>query len=353
MKPMSRVKGLINVIKIYKKAYTNWPLVLLNLLIKGKGCAKERSGVELCGEKRDVGALAHLLAEPGVQYVYLKKENNEIVVGHNGKRIVAPLNEIGILTALIKLLNEGPVQLLDNYDESTNYTLKFLYGGRTYSLRTHDLLTFYDAVKTYEKLDVSNKNVLVIGAYVGDSPLMFAARGAKKVIAVEPSPWAFEMAKYNVEANGLSDKIILLNCGISRKSGNIALPKRPVHRTFLVTYDAYYTFDEPNKEDPTHGNASMASGALESVEVPLCTFDYIVEKFGPFDVLEMDCEGCEYEAVLCSDQIAGFKQIMMEYHYGYEILKSRLETLGFKVTVTGPFKTEKPAVGTLYAVRSS
>jgi hypothetical protein len=46
----------------------------------------------------------------------------------------------------------------------------------------------------------------------------------------------------------------------------------------------------------------------------------------------MDCEGCEY-SILYEDNntLRQFKRIQMEYHYGYEKIKNRLEEAGFTV----------------------
>jgi len=44
--------------------------------------------------------------------------------------------------------------------------------------------------------------------------------------------------------------------------------------------------------------------------------DRVLEEYGPFDVLKMDCEGCEYDAILNSRRIGELRQIQMEYYYG-------------------------------------
>lgn len=110
----------------------------------------------------------------------------------------------------------------------------------------------------------------------------------------------------------------------------------------------YKTFDSADSIAPWRGEAS---GAASARQVPLCTLDSLIEKYGPFQVLEMDCEGCEYEALLCSGQLQQFEQIFLEYHYGYEALKHKLETLGFSVTVTELGRSKKGSSGSLYAVK--
>jgi len=62
----------------------------------------------------------------------------------------------------------------------------------------------------------------------------------------------------------------------------------------------------------------------------------VLEEYGPFDVMKMDCEGCEYDAVLNSKRIGELRQIQMEYHYGPERLVEALRKAGFEVEATRP-----------------
>jgi ribosomal protein L11 methylase PrmA len=47
----------------------------------------------------------------------------------------------------------------------------------------------------YQFLPVKDRTVIDIGANVGDSSIYFALRGADKVIALEPLPTSYKMAK--------------------------------------------------------------------------------------------------------------------------------------------------------------
>lgn len=62
----------------------------------------------------------------------------------------------------------------------------------------------------YANLQAKDKIVIDIGANIADSSIYFALRGASKVIALEPFPKYFEIAKNNISANNLSNKIIIL-----------------------------------------------------------------------------------------------------------------------------------------------
>jgi len=50
----------------------------------------------------------------------------------------------------------------------------------------------------YDLLDVRDRIVIDVGAFVGDSAVYFALKGAKRVIAVEPHPGAFAEMLENV-----------------------------------------------------------------------------------------------------------------------------------------------------------
>jgi hypothetical protein len=55
-------------------------------------------------------------------------------------------------------------------------------------------------------------------------------------------------------------------------------------------------------------------------------------------ILKMDCEGCEYEPILSTNEstLRKFSHIMIEYHFGYKNLEEKLEKCGFEVSVTRP-----------------
>jgi FkbM family methyltransferase len=63
---------------------------------------------------------------------------------------------------------------------------------------------FYN--KDYEFLNCRGKEIIDIGANISDSSIYFALTGANCVIAIEPFKENFEIAKLNVESNGLEKK---------------------------------------------------------------------------------------------------------------------------------------------------
>ena len=258
---------LKEVFRVYRSAYRNWPSVLLNLALRGRARAVTMDGRVVEGDDVLLGAIARQLAMRS----HLRCCEIVEVSGNSNYHVTI---RVGDRKAL-------------------------LYGWRAVTILELD---------DYIVLDVRGKSVLDVGAFVGDSAVLFALMGARRVVAVEPSPWAYGMAKKNVEANGLGDVITLVNCAVAREDGRVLmLPSGEIDSAFRVMADV--------------------SG---DVPVPTCTLDSLIERFGPFDVMKMDCEGCEHESIPYSRRIGEVKEILIEYHGGYEDIVEKLRGEGFR-----------------------
>jgi len=75
----------------------------------------------------------------------------------------------------------------------------------------------------YEQLDVKGKVVIDVGAYIGDSAIYFALKGARKVIAIEPHPGAFAEMLDNTKLNNMESVIIPINAGLASSRAKHAL----------------------------------------------------------------------------------------------------------------------------------
>jgi hypothetical protein len=167
------------------------------------------------------------------------------------------------------------------------------HGGKT----NGDIVSIFKK-NEYSFLPVKEKEVIDIGANIGDSSIYFAKRGAKKVIAVEPDTISYDYAIKNVAINGYSRniKLILAACG----SKDIFVSE---------------------------------SGQL------ILTLKSLIKKYcSSPKILKIDCEGCEYDLILNAsyDELSKFTHIQIEYHFGYQNLKTKLEEFGFEVTCTKP-----------------
>ena len=169
---------------------------------------------------------------------------------------------------------------------------------------------FYNAInetfeeKQWDFLNVKDKNVLDIGAFIGDSPIYFILKGAKKVYAIEPHPDAYKEIIENIKLNNMEDKIIPINIGISY-------------------YNNYVSIYE-NVLD-TQGTLLRSKG--NGIKIPAGKLSDIIDKYNiDAQVLKMDCEGCEYDIILKDyDTIKEFDEIGFEYHaYNTKIPVSKL-----------------------------
>lgn len=169
----------------------------------------------------------------------------------------------------------------------------------------------------YSNLPIKNKIVIDIGSNIGDTPIYFALRGAKKVIGLEPFPKNYDLSNKNIKENNLSDKITTVLAGCSSKKGTITINPNyeSNHESKLIEFE--------------HGK-----------QIPLVTLEDILKQFNVSDesILKIDCEGCENDIILSATKelLQKFSHMQIEYHTGYRTLKEKLEACGFSVSITGP-----------------
>jgi len=153
--------------------------------------------------------------------------------------------------------------------------------------------TIYLSARAYKSLSVKDKVVVDVGAFVGDSAIYFALKGAKRVIAIEPHLGAYAEMLENIRLNNLEGVIVPLNAGLASKPGKIR-----VERVNEETIGTFHRFSEAG-------------------EVDAVTLGEIVERYGIGEgaVLKMDCEGCEYDVILNDyEHVRLFDEILFEYH---------------------------------------
>ncbi|MFP3240314.1 MAG: FkbM family methyltransferase [Caldivirga sp.] len=148
----------------------------------------------------------------------------------------------------------------------------------------------------YKPLNINGRIVIDVGAFVGDSAVYFALRGAGRVIAVEPHPSAFAEMLGNIKLNNMENVIIPINAGLASKPGKICIENVSVGGTGK-------TYHKP-------GDCPNA--------VPAVTLGELIDRFSvnPSDaVLKMDCEGCEFDIILNDyDHVRLFRELILEYH---------------------------------------
>jgi FkbM family methyltransferase len=173
--------------------------------------------------------------------------------------------------------------------------------------------------------DLTNWLIVDVGAYIGDTPLYYAKRGAL-VVAVEPSPSNYEVMLRNLELNpDLKHRVIPVNAAISGRDGFVEF-------SYSTLMDA---------------GASIYGGGRFKVRVRSMRLPTLVKEVTGMGldldkfrvrVLKMSCIGCEYEVINEVDVLRLFDIVTIEYNgylrnKTYHELKSVLENLGFTCRV--------------------
>jgi FkbM family methyltransferase len=229
--------------------------------------------------------------------------------------------EIAFVT---KLMKHG----CKEFEIASDKVIIFLYGLETNNKRK---IEFYDSIsngelidiffdKIYDFLPIHGKTVIDIGANIGDSSVYFALRRPNRIIAIEPFPRNYEFAKRNIELNGFTDKILLQLAACHAETG-------------VITIDPFHKSND----------LSRLIESQQGIKIQLLTIrDILIENkvVTGEAVLKMDCEGCEYDTILSctTETLRFFTHIQLEYHFGYQNLKEKLEKAGFHVNVTRPFR---------------
>lgn len=190
-----------------------------------------------------------------------------------------------------------------------------------YSTKGQLVDAFYTFAELFERddyrgLNVKGRQVVDVGANIGDSAIYFAVAGAKHVYAFEPYPFACRTARRNVALNGLRN-VTVLNEGGGAKDGTIRI--KPEHEASIGSVVG----------------KSERGGKL----VRIRSLDTITKMHRIRNgALKLDCEGCEYGLILKAggETLRRFDRIIIEYHFGYLNLKRKLEECGFTTTHTFP-----------------
>jgi len=162
--------------------------------------------------------------------------------------------------------------------------------------------------------DLVGRDVIDVGANVGDTALFFTLNGARKVIAVEPLPNVAKCAEENVRLNDVADKVKVVNA---------ALGSEPV--SVPCDYDLLSSsgFSTLSNSGPCRVPGVTLGDLLSMVDDPY--------------LLKMDCEGCEAQAILGPERerLRAFEHIVFETHphitgIDNNRLLASMDDLGFK-----------------------
>ena len=172
-------------------------------------------------------------------------------------------------------------------------------------------------------LDVNNRNVLDIGANIGDTAIYFALKNAKHVFAIEPYPYSCKIAKKNVKLNKLKSKITVIDAAVGSKSTAILISNN---------------YKNSNDDIILKKHQLLKKKTATNKIIPMYTLDQLANKLNINNAaLKMDCEGCEYDIIKSASKntLERFDRMLIACHNdnveGISELKERLKNLGFEI----------------------
>ncbi len=184
--------------------------------------------------------------------------------------------------------------------------------------------------------DFGDPRVVVdVGANIGFFSLYTAQRWrTARIFAFEPAPENVELLKRNVILSRV-ERIVV----------------RPAAVAGSVGYATMYLKQESG------WHSLIGNGALSAVQVSTTTLDQIIDEVAPapIDILKIDCEGSEYDALLGRDQLLSehVRFVAMEYHEiganGVSALLDIFARAGFRCQY---YPEPRWHTGMLYAVNS-
>jgi FkbM family methyltransferase len=263
----ARIQAWSHAVKIARSHVVNWPELVLKAVSGYDGVFRSRAGGTLsCDGKvllRQLVRLENAWRHYGdVLDVVRFEENSLVIPNYFGRDFRIPLRAVGVAPP--------------------------------------------SAFLKYYPFDVKGEVVLDIGAYLGDTPLMWLYKGARSVKAVEPVPLHFQYLEKNVA--GLP--VTCLNVSLA-----VQLPKISNHDGSIK-----------------YGLLNETSNDL--LDVPVMQLTELVKKYEP-TVVKLNCEGCEHYVLEELSQIPrlGVKKIAVQFHdikghSAYESLVSLEERLG-------------------------
>jgi len=219
-------------------------------------------------------------------YSLYSPNNYEIV-----KISISPLNIVSFLMMIKKgyrILHIDPSEnsIQIQVEPDLIFSLRAAYGYDIASLAESFLDLAYG-------VEFKGFRIIDIGAYIGDTPLFFASRGAEKVIAVEPAPDNYALAQKNIQDSPYKDRIDLLPVAISHVTGEMSLhiDRANPHSNSLYALSPQSTYSD---------RITVSTWSLEQL--------LAYSGWNDIDLVKLDCEGAEYPILLCSgtEKYSGF-----------------------------------------------
>ncbi|MEM2842238.1 MAG: FkbM family methyltransferase [Thermoproteota archaeon] len=146
----------------------------------------------------------------------------------------------------------------------------------------------------YMYVDVKDAVVIDIGAFIGETALLFLSKGARKVYAFEPLERHFGYLVRNLNRNNAVSRAVPLKYGAWHRETTVS-----------VGYERTGTGLHASGDELVTLRMKHLSDILKTV----------YNREGVIDLVKMDCEGCEYSLlVLGEGELKLSRQYIVEVH---------------------------------------
>ncbi|MEM2781067.1 MAG: FkbM family methyltransferase [Candidatus Bathyarchaeia archaeon] len=216
--------------------------------------------------------------------------------------------------AIFRILREIKFKGYNLYGSGNEVVVQTSFGEVAVDVKDIDLLSVLIVDPLEEMYTCTNLRdavVIDVGAYIGETALLFLSKGAKRVYAFEPVNRHFHYLIRNIARNNAEGKIIPSNCGVWFRN-----------TTIHVDYSGIGT---GLRMDGERQIALKVKGLGDVLKT-------IFNEEGRIDLVKMDCEGCEYSLLKLEKEIVKLsKQYVIEVHGPESPIIDKMSVCGYRV----------------------
>lgn len=198
------------------------------------------------------------------------------------------------------------------YSSGSEIIVRTPFGEFCASFEDADLLgvLFEPLHEMYGFVDVEGAIIIDVGAYIGETALLFLSRGASRVYAIEPVDRHYRYLLRNISRNNAVDRVIPLNYGAWFREATLSIsyggPKTGLHRG----RDIQTTIDVRHLGD---------------------ILREVYAREGRIDLVKMDCEGCEFSLLTVpNSDVRLAKQYIIEVHGSENLILDKMAECGYE-----------------------
>ncbi|OHA91898.1 MAG: hypothetical protein A3J09_00090 [Candidatus Zambryskibacteria bacterium RIFCSPLOWO2_02_FULL_51_21] len=240
-----------------------------------------------------------------------------------------------VVTILITFMKKAIKKLLQSIGLSIVRTRDLNDPQKLFPLRGEHLFDIY-----FSKIDPANFFFVQIGAYDGkhkDPIYPFIVKYNLRGIVIEPQSEVFPLLQKNYAE---CPNVRCLNVAIANKKGFVTLYV-PEKETSIASLDK-------NRLERTIKSQTNDVGTIREIEVEALTFEDVMAGQNRLDLLQIDCEGYDWEILKTIDlgkwrpSIINFESVLLSdadkrasvnwlESFGYKWFRNNFDTTAYKV----------------------